>query len=150
MNEPLTGGKSFRIAYKDLSVGDAFEFERDGQVFVRSCEGFRPSPDSKCDPERMVFRHDPKKAGPRMWVPDWAICTLIEQVRTVAEAMDRYYRPERLNRPDGTRERLIADREACIDQDGFAWLASHHDSVTGVAMFIRPTGEDISVYRESR
>ncbi|HDR9174424.1 hypothetical protein [Burkholderia vietnamiensis] len=150
MNGPLMVGKSTRIAYKHLSIGDAFEFERDGQVFVRCREGFRPSPDSKCDPERLVFPHDPHKAGPRVWVPDWAICTLIEHVRTVAEAMDRYYRPERLNRPGGTRERLIADREACIDEDGFAWLASHHDSVAGVALFIRPTGEAFSVYRESR
>jgi len=51
---------------------------------------------------------------------------------TVAEWVDRYYKPDRLNRPGGTREHIIANREREVERDGTT-LISRHDSVTGQA-----------------
>jgi hypothetical protein len=54
---------------------------------------------------------------------------------TVAAWIDRYYRPERLNREPGSRERIIADREAELDELG-STIISHHDAVTGHAEWL--------------
>jgi hypothetical protein len=58
-----------------------------------------------------------------------------EERMTVAEFMDRYYKPDRLRRDSGTRARLIADRELDLREHGRA-LISHHDSVTGEAVYL--------------
>lgn len=58
-----------------------------------------------------------------------------DESMTVAEFMDRYYKPDRLRRDKGSRERLIADREQDIRERGRA-LISHHDSVTGDAVYL--------------
>lgn len=86
----------------------------------------------------------------RVWEPDWEKCDLLGTMPSVAAAMDRYYRPERLNRPGGTRERLIADRETELANKGYAWLASHHDSVTGRVLYLRPLGAHVAVYFDPR
>ena len=53
--------------------------------------------------------------------------------------MRRFYRPERFHNEPGwnadREQRLIADREADIQRQGFA-LISHHDSVTGKAEYL--------------
>ena len=49
---------------------------------------------------------------------------------SVADFIDRYYRPERLKSEPGRRERIIADRELDMKEHGEA-LISKHDSVTG-------------------
>lgn len=58
-----------------------------------------------------------------------------EKKMTVAEFMDRYYKPDRLRRDKGSRERLIADREQDIRESGLA-IISRHDSVTGEAVYL--------------
>ena len=52
------------------------------------------------------------------------------QKMSVADFIDRYYRPERLKAVPGRRERIIADREGDMKEHGEA-LISKHDSVTG-------------------
>jgi hypothetical protein len=74
---------------------------------------------------------------PRPYEPDWKVLEVICSCSSVDEAMDRFYKSDRLNRPGGTRERLIADRAQTIEQHGFDCLASHHDSVNGRALYIR-------------
>ncbi len=53
---------------------------------------------------------------------------------TVPEWMRRFYKPERFRNEPGfnadREQRLIADRENDIREQGFA-IISHHDSVTG-------------------
>lgn len=243
MKGPLTDDPCTPIAYKRLRVGAAFQFIRDGAVFVRCRGGFRPGRGGElndCEPERLVipYRSDlvrvvrdtgavewvpheavvlrelncqfdaernprkllgiirqldegrgvlleqgwtveqlganalnttverfrelvaqgtyhvnygcPVSLGHRVWEPNWLACSLLESMPSVAAAMDRYYRPERLNRPGGTRERLIADRETEITEKGYAWLASHHDSVTGRVLYLRPLGAHVAVYSDPR
>ncbi len=76
------------------------------------------------------------------WQPKWHEMEIVGRARSVSAAMDRFYKPDRLNRDPGTRERLIADREQCIAEDGFDVLASHHDSVTGRGVWIRPRADN--------
>lgn len=71
------------------------------------------------------------------WQPRWEEMEIIGRARSVAAAMDRYYKPDRLTNQPGSREYLIADREKCIAEDGFDILASRHESVTGVALWIK-------------
>jgi hypothetical protein len=54
---------------------------------------------------------------------------------TVAEFVDRYYRRDRLMAEPGRRERIIADREDDMREQGSA-LISRHDSVTGEMVVI--------------
>jgi len=56
---------------------------------------------------------------------------ILARAATLGDALDRWYRPERLNRDLGSRQRLIDDRLCDIMRDGLATLASRHDSVTG-------------------
>ena len=49
---------------------------------------------------------------------------------SVADFIDRYYRPERLKSEPGRRERIIADREDDMKEYGEAFI-SKFDSVTG-------------------
>lgn len=80
------------------------------------------------------------------WIPDWAWKTQIDSAQSVADAMDRYYKHDRLNRPGGTRERLIADREQELATKGFACVASHHDSVNGQGIYLRAMREGLTVW----
>jgi len=85
---------------------------------------------------------------PEPYSPNWLNYQKIETVRSVADAMDRFYKHDRLNRPDGTRERLIADRQAELDQWDFAIIASYHDSINGRAVYVRLEEGQINVYTE--
>lgn len=58
-----------------------------------------------------------------------------DEKMTVAQFVDRYYRPERLLREPGTRERIIASREQDMRRFGEA-IISRHDSVTGDIMVL--------------
>lgn len=78
--------------------------------------------------------------------PNWSAMKVLCRLPNVAAAMDQFYKSERLNRPDGTRERLIADREAALAQSGFGCLASHFDSVTGQGLWLRLRGKECVVY----
>jgi hypothetical protein len=84
------------------------------------------------------------------WEPDWSKEMQIDVAQSVADAMDRYYKHDRLNRPGGTRERLIADREQELNEKGFACIASHHDSVNGQVVYLRSTPEGLAVWSSSR
>ncbi|WP_124649137.1 hypothetical protein [Burkholderia stagnalis] len=80
------------------------------------------------------------------WEPYWSQATEIGNAQSVEDAMNRYYKHDRLNRPGGTRERLIADRKEELAEKGFACVASHHDSVNGQMVFIRSIGGGLSVW----
>lgn len=80
------------------------------------------------------------------WEPDWSQQIEIDTAQSVADAMDRYYKHERLNRPGGTRERLIADRQTELNEKGFACVASYHDSVNGRGVYLRSTGDSLKVW----
>lgn len=76
-------------------------------------------------------------------------------VGSLGELMDKFYKPERLNRPGGTRERLIADRsQMMVNPSSFrlngnrVLLISHHDSVTGWAVYARRIGSSLQVTQE--
>jgi hypothetical protein len=71
----------------------------------------------------------------------------VATVATIEDALDRYYRPERLRRDAGTRGRLAADRAHDLARDGYALLASRHDSVTGTAVWIRRAGKEIAIHQ---
>ena len=55
---------------------------------------------------------------------------------TVTQWIDNNYRPERLNRDEGTRNRIIADRVTDMESYGEAWI-SRHDSRNGQATVLR-------------
>lgn len=82
--------------------------------------------------------------------PDWETCTHIGQVADITQAMDRFYKSDRLNRPGGTRERLIASNEEEFARKGFACIASYHDSVVGRSIFVRPADVGLAVYSSNR
>lgn len=82
---------------------------------------------------------------PKPYEPQWETMTAIDTVSTVAQAMDRYYKADRLNRPGGTRERLIADREGEATQYGYTCIASFHDSTNGMAVYIRAADDGYTV-----
>lgn len=84
--------------------------------------------------------------SPMPYEPDWAKYRVIGQEGDVAAAMDRYYKSDRLNRPGGTRDRLIADRQQDVDLAGYACLASHHDSVNGQAVYMKVSGAGFDIY----
>jgi hypothetical protein len=87
---------------------------------------------------------DNERRSKPYWVPDWK--TQIDIAQSVADAMDRYYKHDRLNRPGGTRERLIADREQELAEKGFSCVASYHDSVNGQAIYLRAMPEGLTVW----
>ena len=82
-------------------------------------------------------------------VPDWATYTKIATVADMAEAMDRYYKPERLNRPDGTRDRLIAGNQEEYAAKGFVCIASYHDSVNGHSIYVRQAEQGLDIYNSN-
>lgn len=53
----------------------------------------------------------------------------------VARWLDKYYKEDRLNRPGGTREKIIKDRALDLVLYGHT-LISRHDSVTGKAEWL--------------
>ncbi|MCX4150001.1 MULTISPECIES: hypothetical protein [Paraburkholderia] len=87
-----------------------------------------------------------ERSGKGYYVPDWATYTKIATVANMTEAMDRYYKSERLNRPDGTRDRLIASNQEEYDAKGFACIASYHDSVNGHSIYVRQAEHGIDIY----
>jgi hypothetical protein len=54
----------------------------------------------------------------------------IVSAASVADFIDRYYKPDRLNDMPGRRERIIADRENDIANGEYA-IITRHDSITG-------------------
>ncbi len=76
---------------------------------------------------------------------------------SMTELLDHLYKRDRLNREDGTRERLIADRERKITDPNthriltnLVCVVSYHDSVTGHGVYARVTGsgfEAVHAYR---
>lgn len=52
--------------------------------------------------------------------PEGLVIETLAELPTMAAVMDRFYKSDRLNRPGGTRERLISDREQSMD-DRSAW-----------------------------
>lgn len=84
------------------------------------------------------------------WVPDWRRESRIDTASNVADAMDRYYKHDRLNRAGGTRERLIADREQELAEKGFACIASFHDSVNGQGVYLRGLSDGLSIWSTHR
>jgi hypothetical protein len=124
---------------KAIEVGMALELQdRDGGSIATTTIGsgrrvrtsdIRPLTPAvnQCEGERVTKPYE----------PDWDGLDVICSCASVDEAMDRFYKSDRLNRPGGTRERLIADRALTVEQHGFDCLASHHDSVNGRALYIR-------------
>ena len=97
-------------------------------------------------PEAILFR--PSRAANRTRpYPDWDAYRQVGRSTTVAEAMDWFYKADRLNREGGTRERLIADRQADMDRDGWACIASYHDSMLGEGVYARKEDGAIVIYR---
>lgn len=69
------------------------------------------------------------------------------QKMTVAEWIDRYYKPDRLHLVPGRRGRIIADRENDLRLHGEAMI-SKHDSVTGKRVILyNPTWRPESYLR---
>lgn len=93
---------------------------------------------------------DRERRSKPYFVPEWKWQTQIDRAVSVADAMDRYYKHDRLNRPGGTRERLIADREQELAEKGFACVACHHDSVNGQGIYLRAMPEGLTVWLSSR
>ncbi|CAM2198432.1 conserved protein of unknown function (plasmid) [Paraburkholderia kururiensis] len=91
-------------------------------------------------------REEQKRRSKPYWEPDWSMETEIDKASSVADAMDRYYKHDRLNRPGGTRERLIADRERELEEKRFACVASHHDSVNGRVVYLRSMVDGLSIW----
>lgn len=67
-------------------------------------------------------------------VPDVVHCESLDVM--VAAWLDKYYKPERLNRNKDTRAWIIADRTKDLIKWGNT-LISKHDSVTGKAEWLR-------------
>ncbi|CAB3739946.1 hypothetical protein LMG22037_06344 [Paraburkholderia phenoliruptrix] len=84
----------------------------------------------------------------RHWQPDWSKFSLLVVAASVAEAMDGYYKHDRLNRPGGHREVLIASSEASLAKDGFTCLASHYDSKTGDGIWARNAMAGIELFSD--
>lgn len=61
----------------------------------------------------------------------------------VAAWIDRKYKPDRLNREPGTRERIIASREHDLREYG-STLISHHDAITGRTEWLHADGTEAS------
>jgi hypothetical protein len=84
----------------------------------------------------------------RHWQPDWTKFSSLGVVASVADAMDQYYKHDRLNRPGGMREILIASGEAALAKSGFTCLASHHDSKTGDGIWARNALHGIELFSD--
>lgn len=80
------------------------------------------------------------------WHPDWARFTQVCAFSRVEQGMDMYYKSDRLNRPGGTRNRLVADRQIDLEARGWTLLASHHDSAIGVEVYARQVGDTICAF----
>lgn len=83
----------------------------------------------------------------KRWHPEWEKKEVLGTVSSVAEAMTRYYRPDRQNRYPGERESLIATSEAELAKEGWFILASRHESLTGHALWVRREGSSLLVYQ---
>jgi hypothetical protein len=81
--------------------------------------------------------------------PDWSELVVLGTAASVAEALDKWYKHDRLNRPDGTRERIIADRATYIAAHGYDCLASFHDSVNGMNMYAKLEGGILTIYGDA-
>ena len=81
-----------------------------------------------------------------IYVPDWTRSIFLAIVGDEATAMDHFYKPDRLNRPGGTRERLIADRAQELESCGFTCVASFHDSVLGETVYLRRVAKGLVVF----
>ncbi len=84
----------------------------------------------------------------RHWQPDWTKFSRLGVAASVAQAMDGYYKHDRLNRPGGHREVLIASSESSLAKDGFTCLASHYDSKTGDGIWARNSVAGIELFSD--
>ncbi|MGR9587124.1 hypothetical protein [Pandoraea sputorum] len=82
----------------------------------------------------------------KSYVPNWNRFKFLAMVDDVATAMDHFYKPDRLNRPGGTRDRLIAERTEELDSCGFACVASFHDSLLGETVYLRRSSEGLLAF----
>lgn len=48
-----------------------------------------------------------------------------------------YYKSDRYSRREGQLDDLVADRVECFNREGFACIASYHDSNTGHGVYFR-------------
>ncbi|MGF6440464.1 hypothetical protein [Paraburkholderia youngii] len=78
--------------------------------------------------------------------PGWANYERVGKESGVAEAMDRYYKHDRLNRDEGSRDRLVKDREIDLELGGFACIACHHDAVGGRTVYVRRAAKGVTVH----
>lgn len=116
--------------------------------------GMRPGESEEDAGRRAVIVHDKaiqQSLGDQVTAPwpSWLQAddlTRLEQVETISVAMDRYYKAERLNKPDGMRETLIRSRQRDFAAQGWAILASHHDAVNGRGLYIRKEAGAIVLY----
>jgi hypothetical protein len=72
--------------------------------------------------------------------------TRVGWVPTVGDALRRHYRPDCLHRDRESAARLAASCEADLARDGFAILASRHESTTGFALWVRPEEDGFAIY----
>lgn len=84
----------------------------------------------------------------RHWQPDWTKFSALGVAACVAVAMDQYYKHDRLNRPGGMREILIASSETALAKSGFTCIASHHDSKTGNGIWARNALHGIELFSD--
>jgi hypothetical protein len=78
--------------------------------------------------------------------PNFEAMEKIETTRTVAEAIDRFYKRDRLNNRPGAREAIIANRESNLREDGHAILASRHDNTVGHCLWLKPVDGGFEIY----
>ena len=82
------------------------------------------------------------------WQPEWDQMQHLGDFATIGEALDRFYKPERLNREPDSRAWKIKHREESLAEDGWICFASHHDNVTGEGLWARKTDAGtIAIYR---
>ena len=81
------------------------------------------------------------------WQPDWTEMQRLDSFASIGEALDRYYRPERLNRDPDSRALKIKFREEALQENAWICLASRHDNTVGEALWARVEDGKIAVYR---
>ncbi|CAN7631593.1 hypothetical protein [Massilia sp. LjRoot122] len=120
--------------------------------------GTRPGESEEEAGRRAVIVHDKaiqRSLGDQVtadW-PRWLqvdYLSRLEQVDTISAAMDRYYKPDRLNQPGGMRETLIRSRQRDFVAQGWAILASHHDAINGHGLYLRKEAGAIVLYMSNK
>lgn len=140
-----------RMAGSEESPAIWFDRQEDDQKAKFRIEFVQAQAQAKLDLERAKAGNQTTASSPsepvRMpYQPKWEFLQFLDDLPTVAAAMDRYYKNDRLNHPSGTRERLIANREADVAIAGYCCIACHHDSTNGLGIYIRKTDKGFHVF----